>query len=149
MSESQDSNAARTPRHVWGVGIFALLWNAMGGVDFVMTQSGNEEYLAQFTPEQREFFQGLPVWVVAAWGIAVWGSVLGSVLLLLRKSLAAPVFLVAFVAMLVTTFHNFVLADGLEVMGGTFELVFSGVIFAVGLLLWVYARALSRRGVLS
>jgi len=86
---------------------------------------------------------------VAFWAIAVWGGVLGAVLLLLRKRSAAGVFLVSFLAMVVTTIHNFVLSNGLEIMGDPFSLVFSGVIFVVALLLYLYARAMSRRGVLA
>ena len=86
--------------------------------------------------------------MVAAWGIATWGGALGSLLLLLRKGVAVPVFLISFVGMVLTTIHNFGLSNGLKVMGGVGPLIFSTVIFVVGYLLYVYARALRRRGVL-
>ena len=87
--------------------------------------------------------------MVAFWALAVWGSVLGSILLLLKKRFAAPVFLVSFLSMVVTTFHNFVLSDGLQMMGDAFSLIFSLVIFVVALLLYVYARKMVARGVLT
>jgi hypothetical protein len=65
-----------------------------------------------------EFFYGFPTWVVAFRALAVWGGVLGTLLLLLRKRLAVPVLLVSFLAMIVTSIHNFFLSNGLEVMGG-------------------------------
>ncbi len=148
MSENQDASNERTPWHLWVVGIFAVLWNAMGAFDYLMTETRNEAYMGQFTPEQLEFFYGFPTWVVAFWAIAVWGGVLGAVLLLLRKKLAARVFLVSFLAMAVTTVHNFVLSNGLEVIGDPFALFFSGLIFVFALLLYVYARAMTNRGVL-
>ena len=101
------------------------------------------------TPEQLDFFYGFPAWVVAFWALAVWGAVLGSVLLLLRKRLAVPVFLVSFLSMVVTTFHNFVLSDGLSVMGDPFSLLFSAIIFVFALLLYIYAKAMRERGVLT
>lgn len=136
------------PKHLWMVGGVALLWNAMGAFDYLMTQTQNEAYMSNFTAVQVEYFYSFPAWAVAFWAIAVWGGVLGSVLLLFRKALAAPVFLVSFLAMVVTTIYNFLLSDGLEHMGGAFELSFSALIFIVALLLWRYAVAMRARGVL-
>lgn len=137
------------PKHLWLVGGAALLWNAMGAFDYLMTQTGNEAYLSSFTPEQLAYFNSFPAWAVAFWAIAVWGGVLGSALLLLRKAVAVPVFLVSFLAMVVTTIHNFLLSDGLEHMGGTFELIFSALIFIVALLLWRYAVSMRAKGALG
>jgi hypothetical protein len=141
------STTGPTPKHLWAVGIVGLLWNAMGAFDYLMTQTENEAYLSSFTPEQLEFFSNFPTWVVAFWATAVWGSVLGSFLILLRKGIAAPVLLVAFLAMVVTAFHNFVLANGAEIMGGG-GAAFSVAIFVVSLGLWLYARAMKAQGVL-
>jgi hypothetical protein len=138
----------RTPRHLWVVGTLGLLWDSMGAFDYLMTQTQNASYMSQFTPEQLEFFYGFPTWVVAFWAIAVWGGVLGTALLLLRKRLAAPVLLASFLAMVVTSIHNFLLSNGLEVMGGT-GMAFSLMIFIVALGLWLYARAMAERGVLA
>lgn len=149
MSESIERNDAGTPWHLWVVGIVALLWNAMGALDYVMTQTQNPEYMAQFSPEQLEFFYGFPIWVEATWAIAIWGAILGCILLLMRKGLAAPVFLVSWLAMVVTSFHNFVLSNGFEIMGDPFSLAFTAVIFLVALALFLYARAMRSRGVLA
>jgi uncharacterized membrane protein len=97
MSEVQTT---KTPRHLWVVGIVALLWNLLGAMDYVMTEMKNEAYMSQFTPEQLEFFYGFPAWLVAFWAIAVWGGVLGAVLLLIRMKFAFPVLLVSFLAWL-------------------------------------------------
>ncbi len=149
MTERPSTREARTPVHLWVVGVLALLWNAMGAFDYLMTQTENEGYMSRFTPEQLEFFYGFPTWVVASWALAVWGSVLGSILLLMRNRWAVPVFLVSFLSMFVTTFRNYVLADGMEVAGDPFTLLFSALIFLVALGLLLYARAMKRRGVLE
>jgi len=149
MSEDQAIANGRTPWHLWVVGVLAVLWNAMGAFDYMMTETRNEGYMSKFTPEQLEFFYGFPAWVVAFWAIAVWGGVLGAVLLLLKKKLAAEVFLVSFLAMVVTTIHNFVLSNGLEAMGDPFAVFFSAMIFVVALLLYLYAKAMKSRGVLG
>ena len=82
------SPAVATPKHLWVVGVLALLWNCMGAFDYVMTESRNASYLRGFTRQQLDYFFGFPAWVIACWAIAVWGGVAGSLLLLLRKRLA-------------------------------------------------------------
>jgi hypothetical protein len=149
MSDASLPGAARTPKHLWVVGILSLLWNAVGAFDYVMTETKNEAYMKGFTPEQLEYFYGFPAWVVACWAIAVWGGVVGSLLLLLRKRLAVPVFVVSFAAMVVTTIHNFVLTDGMRIMGGAGVAAFSAAIFLIALGLVVYSRAMRAKGVLA
>ncbi|MFC1660826.1 hypothetical protein ACFL3S_05140 [Gemmatimonadota bacterium] len=149
MSEDQATSNGSTPWHLWVIGVLAVLWNSMGAYDYLMTQTQNEGYMSKFTPEQLEYFYGFPSLVVAFWAIAVWGGVLGAVLLLLRKKLAAGVFLVSFLSMVVTTIYNFGVSNGLEAMGDPFSLVFSALIFVFALLLYVYAKAMKNRGVLA
>jgi len=146
---SPTENALPTPKHLWIVGIVSLLWGLMGAMDYVMTQTKAEAYMSQFTPEQLEFFYGFPVWVEAAWAVAVWGGVLGSVLLLMRKGLAMPMFMASLGAMVLTMIHNYVLSNGLEVIGDAFALVFTALIFVVGVVMVFYTRALTQRGILS
>ena len=149
MSDTQTNNSVKAPWHLWVVGIVGLLWSAMGAMDYVMSKLRVESYMAKFTPEQLEYFYGFPVWVNAAWAIAVWGGVIGCIILLLRKGVAVEVLLASFIAMAVTAFHNYVLSNGMEVVGDTFSLVFTGIIFIVGLALYLYAKAMRTRGVLK
>ena len=142
------ASPVRTPWHVWIVGVLALLWNAIGAFDYVMTQTKNPEYMAAFTQQQLDYFYGFPAWVVAAWALAVWGGVLGAVLLLMRRRLAVPVFLVSLIAMVVTTVHNFLLSNGLEIFTDTASRIFTAVIFVVAVALYLYAKSLADKGVL-
>ncbi len=139
----------RTPRHLWVIGVVSLLWNAMGAFDFVMTQTRNEAYMSSFTPEQLSFFYGFPAWVVAAWAVGVWGGVLGSLLLIFRRRHATWVFLASLLAIAVTTFQNYVLANGMAVSGDAFSLGFTATIFVIALMLFLYARAMQKRNILT
>lgn len=139
----------RTPWHLWLVGVLSLLWNAMGAFDYVMTQTRNADYLAQFTPEQQAYFVSFPLWVQGTWAIAIFGSVLGSILLLLRNRHAVTAFWVAMLAMIATTIHNFILGDTkmFEIVD-TIALVFTAAIFVVAVLLVYYSTRMRGRGVL-
>ena len=147
MTVPSRASTVATPWHLWLVGVLALLWNSMGAFDYLMTQTRNESYMSQFTPEQLAYFYAFPAWVVSTWALSVWGGVLASVLLLLRNRWAVTVFGVSLVTMVITTIYNFGLTNGAEVMG-TFGLVFSAVIFALAVALFLYARHLARVGVL-
>ena len=149
MSDLIGMDESSTPKHLWVVGVVALLWSAGGGYDYYMTQTHNEAYLSAFTPEQLDFFTSFPTWVVAAWAIAVWGGVLGSVLLLLRRKEAVWVYLASLSCLVITVIHNYGLSNGMEVMGDAFSLGFTAVIFIIAVGLFLYARAMRDRKVLS
>jgi hypothetical protein len=116
--------------HLWVVGTLGLAWSAIGAFDYVMTETRNATYMSAFTPEQLAFFYGFPAWVVAAWAIAVW---------VFFASLAGP---------LLTTFHNYVLSNGMEIFGDGGSQALTVLIFLVSLALFLYARAMRRRRVL-
>ena len=100
-------------------------------------------FLTSFTPAQLEYFYGFPPWAYAAWAIGVWGSMLGAIGLLLRKTWAVWAFGAALLGLAVSSFYNFVLTDGMAVMGGG-GAIFTGVIWIIALLLFFYARAVTR-----
>jgi len=132
------------PWHIWVVGVLAILWNAGGAFDYVMTQTRNAGYTAAFSDEQWVFFDTMPIWAEAAWAIAIWASVVGSVLILLRSQYAAPVFLASLIAMAISFFHNIVLSNALELMPAVSYLIFTGLIVVIAMGLYVYARWLAR-----
>jgi len=143
-----EQTVTKTPRHLWIVGVIAVLWNAIGAFDYSATQLRLDSYMGQFTPEQLAYFYGFPAWTVAAWAIAVWSSLLGSIALLLRKAWATWLFGAALAGMALTTLYNFVLTDGAALMGEG-AVAFSAVIWAIALFLFFYARAMAGRGVLK
>jgi hypothetical protein len=140
--------SARPTWKLWAIGTLALLWNAMGAFDYLMTQTRNAAYLSNMTPAQMAYIDAFPTWAIATWATAVWGGVLGTVLLLMRRKSAVPVFLVSLVAMVLTTIYQYGLSNGLEVFVGTGPKLFTALIFVVALGLYLYARSLAQRGVL-
>jgi hypothetical protein len=132
---------------LWIVGVIALLWNAMGAFDYLATKMRLEFYMSQFTPEQLDYFYSFPAWVVAAWAVAVWGDLLGSIALLLRKAWAVWLFGAGVLGLAVSSVYNFVLTNGLEIMGSEAGM-FTLVIWIIALFLFFYALAMAKRGVL-
>ena len=143
-----NSQTSKAPVHLWIVGILAVLWNAVGAFDYSATQLRIESYMSQFTPEQLEYFYGFPAWMDAGWAIGVWGSLLGSLSLLMRKAWAVWLFGAAILGLALSSVYSFVLSNGLAMMGSG-GLAFTAVIWVIALLLFFYARAMARRGVLT
>ncbi|AKS45519.1 hypothetical protein SAMN05444287_0615 [Octadecabacter temperatus] len=140
----------KTPWHLWTVGGLTLAWNAMGAMDYVMTVSRNENYIANFTAERLAFLEAFPTWTMATWALAVWLAVAGSLLLLLRSRFSVPVYLAAFIAMAATSIRNLFFAEVSAVSTMTsFEMLFTVAIIALAIAQWLYARAMFKRDVLT
>jgi hypothetical protein len=139
----------KTPWHVWGVGVFALLFNAIGVFDFVMSMAQGAKYQASagMTPDQIAHYQQMPAWMTVVWAVGVFGAFLASVLLLLRRQLAVPVFIVSLVAFGISLFYTYVLTQAGPMMGQQMAIA-SAVIASLLVLFSVYGRFMSRRGVL-
>jgi hypothetical protein len=91
----------RTPAHLWIVGILALLWNAFGCYDYLMTVTANQTYLGNMPADQIAYMNALPSWLTALWAIGVWGGLAGSILLLMRSRYSVWVFALSLIGALV------------------------------------------------
>lgn len=87
----------------WIVALASLAWNSFGGVDYVMTKWRNMDYLAgslgsvDLANRVLATIEAMPVWAHFLWGLGVWSSILGSILLLARSRHAVVVFLISLV----------------------------------------------------
>lgn len=140
----------KTPIHLWIVGVLSLFWNSGGAYDYVMTQTNNADYLAMLTEAQRAFLDQGPLWFEAAWAVGVWFSVAGSILLLLRSHWAGSAFALSLIGLIVSSIYSFFVAEPSTLMMMTMsQAAFSAAIYIVLILLWIYARAMTRKGVLT
>jgi hypothetical protein len=140
--------AARTPLHLWIVGVVATLWNAFGCFDYLMTETRNAAYLAQLTEGQRAWIDAFPAWSEGAWACGVWGGLLGSLLLLARSRWAVPAFILSLAGLAVVTVYQ----RALSAMPAGFDTPamwgMTAAIWAVAIFLLFYAVAMRGRGVL-
>lgn len=139
----------KTPTGFWIISGLSLLWNAFGAFDYVMTQTRNPAYLAQFTPEQQAYFDSFPLFMEASWALGIWGAVAGSVLLLLRNRHAVTALGLSLVGLLVSTIWQFGLsgADMTRIFG-TGPMAMTALIWIVAIALFVFARKKRAQGLL-
>jgi hypothetical protein len=139
----------KTPWHLWLVGLIAVLFNAIGVFDFVMSMAQGAKYQASagMTPDQIAHYQQMPSWMTVVWAIGVFGAFLASILVLLRRKQAWLVFILSLVAFVVSLVYTYVLTNGGAVMGQ--QMAITSAIIA-GLLVFFawYSRLMSLRGVL-
>ena len=139
--------AAKVPATYWVIAILSLVWNAFGGVDYVMTRTRNMDWLAQAGDPQvlLRWIDSFPLWAQVAWPVGVWASVLGSVLLLARSRHAATAFLVSLAGAVISFAYQFSTPAPAE-LDTTMNKVMPIVILAIIAALWLYAKRSGEKG---
>lgn len=139
----------RTPWHLWLVAIVAILFNAIGVFDFVMSMAKGRAYMesAGMTPAQIEHYRSMPGWMTIAWAAGVFAAFAASILLLMRRRAAAAMFVFSLAAFAINLVYTYLLTDGGTVMGQAMAIT-SAVIAVLLFCFAAYARAMTRRGVL-
>jgi len=139
---------AKAPWHLWVIGVFALLFNSIGVFDFVMSMAQGAKYQASagMTPDQIAHYQNMPAWMTVVWAVGVFGAFVASMLLLMRRRLAVPVFVVSLAAFLISLLYTYVLTGGGAVMGRQMAIT-SAVIAGLLFFFIGYSRFMTVRGV--
>lgn len=137
--------AIKPPWWFWVVALLGLLWNLIGLSMFYIEMTMTPEAVAALPPEQRQIHAAMPMLAYVFFGIAVVSGVLGSIGLLLKRRLAAPLLLVSLLAVLAQMITAYA-ATPVWALTGASGAVFPLALIAVSLLLWLFARKALRRG---
>ena len=133
--------------------IIGLLWNLLGVLSYlfytVLIDKMMTPEVLDAMPEadranveaQLELLASTPAWATGAYAIAVFGGLLGCILMLMRRNLAVPVLGASLGGVLVQNAHNFMMANTLEVMGPTSLILPSVVLLFAILLLFAAIKA--------
>jgi hypothetical protein len=138
----------RMPAHLWIVGILAMLWNAFGCYDFLMTNLKNQAYLAQFTADQIAYFNSLPAWLNLFWGLGVWGGLIGAILLLMRSRHAVLAFGLSLIGAVVGMGYQMFMIQMPDSMKGGAMAFLPWLIIIVAIFQLWYAWTMEKKGLL-
>jgi hypothetical protein len=138
----------KTPWHVWVVGLVAILWNGYGCYVYYLTVTGDPAYLDTLTADQRAAYEAMPTLYYALFALAVWGSLTGSILLILRMKLSTPVFMISLASVALSYIYSFFIAD-VSVSMGTMEIMLTIAVIAIAVFLLIYSRSMAKAGVLK
>ena len=134
-----------TKRMSTGLKVFAwlmVLWNGIGVAAFFSQLMMTPEMIAQLPEAQQAVYRDIPVWSYSAYALAVFGGLIGSILLALGKKLAFPVLVISLAGVIVQQYYNFVVIDAISIMGWGI-VVMPVIVTAIALLLVL----ISQRGV--
>lgn len=135
-----DTQGGKVPLSFWVVASLGLLWNAFGAYLYMLSKLNPEAALAGASPAMRDYVAAMPTWAHIGWSLGVWGSALGSLMMLLRSRHAITAFLVSLLGALASF--------GAQARAGVLETgIAATVIVIIVFLLW-YSRNEAAKGVL-
>jgi hypothetical protein len=145
---SMNAESTKPATSFWVVAIIALIWNGMGAAAYLGTVTMSQETLDAMPEAQRNIVTSTPAWATGAFALAVWGGLLASLLLLIRKKLATTVFIASFVGIVVQMAHALFMTNSIEVYGpGGF--VMPVLVLAFGAYLIYFSRNATANGILQ
>ena len=138
-----DTLASRpVPRWYIAAAIASLLFMLIGCAGFLMDVITDPRVLS---PDQRALMLARPVWMKAAYAVAVWSGLAGAGLLLVRRALADPVLLLSLIAT-VLTFLPYALVPAVRDLVKTSDVVAAVVVVAIVGLIYFFAHRSRQRG---
>ncbi len=135
----------KPPTSFYIIGVVFLVWNVIGFMFYLQHAMMTPETVpAGVDVTMLAFMEATPVWATAAYAIAVNVGMLASIMLLMRKSIAMPLYVVSLAGALVLDFDSFVLRDVVAIWGnGAF--ILPSVVIIIGIIEIWYARSVANR----
>ncbi|HPF98164.1 MAG: hypothetical protein R2802_05295 [Flavobacteriaceae bacterium] len=142
-------NSSNKPNGMfWAIAIIAVIWNIMGVLAYLSQAFMTEEALASLPEKEQQLCTNIPAWATAAFAVAVWFGLLGSILLLLRKGWAKTMFLISLLGILVQMYYNLFISKAIEVYGpGGY--IMPALILIIGVFLVWYSKQAKIKGYIS
>ncbi len=142
--------AERAPLGFWIVAGVSLLWNGFGATDYTMSRMGNRVWLAASGADpdaMLAYIDSFPMIADVAWALGVWGSFIGTLLLLARSRHAVLSFMVSLVGAVVSLGYQMTTAAPAgrdTAMNKAIPFVIIGIVA----FLWWYSRRAQAQGIL-
>ena len=114
----------------WAIVVVMLLYNVAGVINFIAQM--NADSVATMPEAYRALIESRPAWATGAFAVAVFGGVLGCLLLLVKKSAARNVFIVSLFGAAMTMIHiigigslEFAIGNAIQVLVTAFLIWYS------------------------
>jgi len=138
-----DELNSKPPTSFYIIGAVFLVWNIIGFMFYLQHAMMTPETVPEgVDATMLAFMEATPVWATSAYAIAVNVGMLASVMLLLRRSIAFPLYIVSLLGALVLDFDSFVIRDVVAIWGGGAYIVPSAVIIIGVIEIW-YSRSVA------
>ncbi len=137
--------SVKPPLWFWAVSAAMLLWNGLGAMAYVADATITADALNALPEAERALRVSRPAWATAAFAVAVFGGVVGCLLLLVRSRWASPVLVLSLLGAAVQIMHAFLIANAYEVYGPP-GLIVPALVLTFSLFLVWFARRARARG---
>jgi len=135
----------KIPVWFWIVAVIFLLWNIMGVISFFMHTFITDEALALLPENERELYGDYPLWTTIVFAIAVFGGLLGSIGLVLKKSWSKLAFIISLLVVIPQMIHNVFFTKSMEVYGPGQAATMPVMVVVFGvLLIWFSSYAINK-----
>jgi hypothetical protein len=139
-----DRGISNAPAWYWVAAVCALLFECLGCFFYLAEVRLTPEQIATLPLDQAAMLSARPAWYYAAFGVAVWVGLAGTVGLLLRKAWAVPALLISLVAVIVQFSSILIVPEMRDVSSD--ELLGPIVVALVCYGIFMLARLAKRRG---
>ena len=95
----------KPPITFWVIAIIGLIWNLMGCWNYILQT--NPSVVAQMPELYRFVVENRPSWATAGFAVSVFAGATGAILLLLRRRVALPVFIISMLGTIVIFYFTF------------------------------------------
>lgn len=146
------SAQTRTPVHLWIVGILALLWNAFGACDYLMSRTHNAKWVEMTMPGTDPaplyaYMDSMPLLASIGWGLGVWCSLAGTIALIMRSRYAVHLYGLSLAGALISFGYQLFIAKDVPPEMSS-PVVPAVIVVAIVLQFW-YAWTMAKRGILA
>jgi hypothetical protein len=124
--------------------VAAVAWNVLGVAAYLMEVTMSEAALAALPEAERLLYEQMPPWVTAAFAIAVWSGLAGSIALALRRGIALPLLSASLAAVLAQMGYLFLVAGVATVKGAASTVMPAVIVLIAVALVWLAARVRQR-----
>lgn len=140
----QDLNRVKPPVWFWVLCSILLVWNALGVMAFFQYISITAEQIQRMNPQEQSLYVDQPGWVTLAFALAVFAGALGCLTMLFRRALAKWILVLSAVGVMVQMFHNFVMANTMDVYGPGAVIMPIMVLLIALFLIWFATKATNK-----
>jgi hypothetical protein len=110
-------NKVSAPKWFWIVSLLALAWFLMDTMAFSIRVFLLEESIKELPESHQNIYLDMPFWISIVFAIEVFGGLLGSIALLLKKKWALTGFAISLIGTLGQTSYIYFLSDATSVIG--------------------------------
>jgi uncharacterized membrane protein YhdT len=139
---NEPSNPRPAPGWFSIAAIASILFMALGCAGYLVSVLADPSSLPL---DQRNLLEARPIWMVAAYAIAVWAGLFGAIALLMRKKVAEPLLLVSLIGA-VLTFLPYAVVPAVSELVTTNDIAVAVAVVLITGTIWSFARHSRQRG---